>query len=134
MAIGAVIPDGDTSNDKIGKLKILNMLFGLKSDKKVDSFKVGTGTTTPANSDTDLETQVGSVAAMVAGYPIVDESNHKITLRGYLDSATLNGNDLTEIAWCDEDGEILTREVTDPNSKSSSDEFAYVGVLEVQDV
>lgn len=134
MGAGSVIPNGDATNGDIGRLKILNRLFNLSSSAVIDKFKVGIGTTTPAGADTDLETGVGeNTYNIVTGFPTLNKSAAKITIRGQLSSGDANGNTLTEISWADGDGNILSREVHTGISKTINDEIAYVGVIRVVD-
>lgn len=134
MGIGAVVPDGSAANPDIGKLKILNRIFNIRSSKLVDKFKVGIGNTTPASTDTDLETRVGNPTYnVVTGYPIIDEAAQKVTIRGQLSSGDANSNTIVEMSWADEDGNVLSREVFDGISKKSTDEIAFVGEFRIVD-
>ncbi|GAG82973.1 unnamed protein product, partial [marine sediment metagenome] len=79
MATGQVI----TTN---GKKIILNRSFKATPDYLAPSvFKTGTGTTTPAVGDTDVETvkaiNGGNTKAFVSGYPVLDETNLQVTFR-----------------------------------------------------
>lgn len=74
-------------------------------------FKIGTGTTTPSISDTDVETGVningGATKVFVSGYPVLDETNLQATIRALLDTTEGNGNSLTEFALFNTDGTPL---------------------------
>lgn len=74
-------------------------------------FKIGTGTTDPTVSDTDLETGVningGPTKAFVSGYPVLDETNLQATIRTLLDTTEGNGNSLTEFGLFNTDGSPL---------------------------
>lgn len=71
-------------------------------------FKIGTGTTTPDVTDTDVETGVningGATKSFVSGYPIIDETNLQSTIRALLDTTEGNGNSLTEFGTFNTDG------------------------------
>jgi len=133
MGRGSVIPNGDTTNNDIGRLKILKRLFGISSSKKVDSFKVGTGTNTPGTGDTDLQTPTGTIYNMLTGWPILNSLNESIDIQGLLTKDQENGTSLTEFAWCDEDGNILNREVHEAISKTNKEQISYVGTETVTD-
>ena len=96
MANALVVPDGDVNNKLIGKLKVLNNLFEINNDSIVNYFKVGSGTTTPALTNTDLETAQDSPQPIETGYPTVDTSETIVLIRGILKVGYANGNDLTE--------------------------------------
>ena len=78
------------------------------STKIIEKFKIGTGTTTPAETDTDLETEIGAFSAKAfdATYPQYDTNNKKITIRGTISSVEANGNTVSESALVD-DGDTL---------------------------
>ena len=105
MATGNVI----TNNG----LKIaINRLFKATPDYLAPSkFKVGTGTTTPTTSDTDVETvkaiNGGNTKSFVNGYPVLDESNFQAAIRCLLTTTEANGSDLTEFGLFNEDGSPL---------------------------
>lgn len=95
-------------------------------------FKVGTGTTTPTLSDTDLETPVNidgdNFKNFVTGYPVLDETSIKSTIRCFLNSLEANGNDLTEFGIVNSDGSplLFSRAVHTSISKTSSIEVTYI--------
>lgn len=96
------------------------------------SFKVGTGTTTPAVTDTDLQTPIliGGVAskAVVAGYPVLDDTSLNITTRGLLLTTECNGNTLTEFGLINADGTpiVSSHAVYSPIVKTTSVQVIYV--------
>lgn len=61
-------------------------------DNELVSGKLGTGTTTPTVSDTDLVTEVTSTIDTLVGV----QSNNQIVITYSLDSVTGNGNTYTE--------------------------------------
>ena len=94
-----------------GKNQMLYRLIG--TSKTVPSvFKVGTGTTAPAATDTDLETAVvisgvSYTKAFASGYPTVTESSKTLTTRCVLASTEANANTLTEFGIFNTDGTPL---------------------------
>jgi hypothetical protein len=96
---------------KNGKNLMLYRLIG--TSKTVPSlFKVGTGTTDPTESDTDLETAVEITTgvytkAFASGYPVLTEASKQLTIRCVLASTEANGNSLTEFGIFNTDGTPL---------------------------
>ena len=94
-------------------------------------FKIGTGITTPAISDTDVETGVningGATKAFESGYPIEDATAKTVTIRSRLASTEGNGNNLTEQGTFNTDGSalMLSHHVHTSFSKSATDELIY---------
>ena len=74
-------------------------------------YKIGTGTTNPTTSDTDVETGVningGATKSLVSGYPILDETNLQATIRALLLTTEGNGNSITEFGLFNTDGSVL---------------------------
>lgn len=95
-------------------------------------FKVGTGTTTPDSSDTDLDNVVaingGNTKSFVSGYPVLDETNLQSTIRCLINSVEANGNSITEFGLFNEDGSPLmfSRTVFTAITKTSSVEVSFV--------
>jgi len=111
----------------------LNRIFKATPDYSAPSkFKIGTGTTTPTTSDTDIENGVsingGATKSFVSGYPILDESNLQVTIRCFLNSVEGNGNNLTEFGIFNEDSTPLmySRAVFTSITKSNVVEIAFV--------
>ena len=126
MATGSVI----TNN---GLKIMLNRTFKVTPDYLAPTkFKVGTGTTTPSVSDTDIETGVningGATKSFVSGYPTLDETNHQVTIRCLLLTTDANGNSLTEFGLFNEDGTPLmySHAVFTALSKTTSMEVSFV--------
>jgi len=94
-------------------LKIaLNRTYKVTPDYTAPTvFKIGTGTTTPAISDTDVETGVningGATKTIVSGYPVLDETNLQATIRCLLATTEGNANSITEFALFNTDGTAL---------------------------
>lgn len=95
-------------------------------------FKVGTGTTTPDVTDTDVETVVaingGNLKNFLTGFPTLDTTNFQSTIRCFLNSLEANGNSLTEFGVFNTDGTPLmfSHMVHTSISKSSSIEITYL--------
>ena len=132
---------GTFSND--GCNLIWRRLYGNSSSSAVSLFAVGTGTTTPAVTDTALETMVvggfsgdASYKAFVTDYPLYDTSTNKVTSRGYVTSTECNGNNLSEAGEFNSDGTkvMSSRDVFTAISKSSTDELAIVWVHKLVNV
>jgi len=66
----------------------------------------------------------------VAGYPVLDETNKKVTLRYYLNSLQANGFAIAETGSFNTDGtpQIFDRDVFTSISKTTTDEIAIVVV------
>jgi len=115
-------------------LKIsLNRTYKSSPDYTIPSlFKVGVGTTTPAVTDTDVESVVaingGNTKAFVSGYPVLDETNLQSTIRCLLLTTEANGNDLTEFGLFNTDVSPLmfSHAVFDLITKSTSVQVSFV--------
>ena len=116
-----------------GNKLVLNRAFkGTPDYAEPTVFKVGTGTTAPTISDTDLVTPVNidgdNIKTFVSGYPVLDETNLQVTFRCFLNSLEANGNSLTEFGIFNEDAseKMISRTVFTPISKTSSVEVSFV--------
>jgi len=116
-----------------GQKIMLNRTFKSVPDYTAPTeFKVGTGTTNPTITDTDLETPVGidgdNFKGVVAGYPVLDESNLQATIRCLLLSTEANGNDLTEFGLVNTDAsrKLFSRAVHGAITKNNSTQIIYV--------
>ena len=116
-----------------GRKIIINRSFKASPDYTAPSlFKIGTGTTAPTVSDTDVETGVningGATKAFVSGYPILDETNFQVTVRCLLNSTEGNGNTLTEFGLFNTDGSPLmySRSTHTAISKVNTVEVTYI--------
>lgn len=116
-----------------GKKLMLNRAFKSSPDYLAPSlFKIGTGTTTPATTDTDLETPVNingsQTKTFVTSYPVLDETNFQVTFRCLVNSTEANGNTLTEFGIFNNDSTKLmwSRTTHTAVTKSSSIEVTYV--------
>jgi hypothetical protein len=73
-------------------------------------FKIGTGTTTPATTDTNLTTPIiGWHAAtdykdFVSTYPTFDTINQQVTVQGFIGASEANGVTITEYGDFNKDG------------------------------
>ena len=112
---------------------MINRGFKATPDYTVPSlFKVGTGTTTPVVSDTDLVTPVtidsGDTKAFVSGYPTIDETNLEVTIRTYLNSLEANGNNLTEFGVFNTDASelMVSRAVFTSITKNNTVEISFI--------
>ena len=123
MSAGAVITNG-------GKNLLLKMLYGAAGYSAVSKFKVGTGTTTPAAGDTDLQTPVtiGAAAskAFTAGTLTFDTTNRRVTVQGFIASTECNGNVISEAGEINADGTpvLFSRDVfVTPITKNANTEM-----------
>ena len=95
-------------------------------------FKVGTGTTEPTSSDTDLETAVTIGATnlkdFVSGFPTIDAINNQATSRMFLNTLEANGNNLTEVGAFNKDGTevMFSRTVFPVISKTNLIEVTFI--------
>ena len=112
---------------------ILNRAFKVTPDYLAPTvFKIGTGTTTPAVGDTDVETGVningGATKIFVTGYPSLDETNIQSTIRCLVDTTEANGNSLTEFGLFNIDGSPLmfSHAVFTAISKTASVQISFV--------
>lgn len=111
----------------------LNRTFKSSPDYTTFSiFKVGTGTTTPTVGDTDLQTPVNidadTLKDFLVGYPILDETAMRATIRCFLELTEANGNTLTEFGIFNSDGtkKMGFRAVHTAITKNSSTQVSYV--------
>jgi len=126
MSTGNVV----TSN---GLKLALNRIFKATPDYLAPSkFKIGTGTTTPTTSDTDVETGVningGATKSFVTDYPTLDETNMQVTFRCFLNTVEGNTNNLTEFGLFNEDGTALmySHSVFTSITKTTSVQISFV--------
>ena len=111
----------------------LNRIFKATTDYlSPTKFKVGTNTTTPTVSDTDLGTAVaisgGNIKSFVTSYPVLDETNMQSTIRCLINTTEANGNSITEFGIFNEDSSALmfSRSVFTAISKTTSVEISFV--------
>jgi len=108
MASGAVLT-------KNGFNAILNRAFKSAPDYTVPSrFGIGTGSTTPTENDTALDTAItgwtgaaGDYKDYVGGYPSFDTSNQKVSVQGFIGPTEANGNSIIEYGDFNTDGSPL---------------------------
>lgn len=104
MANGAVYTKGGMNN-------LLNRGYTTTPTISVPSqFKIGTGSTTPTTTDTNLTTPITSWHAatdykdFVSGYPTFDTVNQQVTVQGFVGASEANGNTITECGDFNKDG------------------------------
>lgn len=133
MATGQVVTNS-------GRLIALNRTFKDTPDYTAPTeFAVGTGTTTPAETDTDLDTAViisgGNYRkAFLSGYPLFDEANLQVTIRALLTVSEANGNSLTEFGLFNTDGtnKLFSRIVHTAITKDNTVQVIYVEKLAIK--
>ncbi len=112
-----------------GMVGLQNRGYKSSPDYTVPSrFGIGTGTTTPAVGDRSLDTAITAWSSgsdfknFSSGYPTFDETNQKITVRGFVASTEANGNSITEYGDFNTDGapNISSRIVFTPITKTST--------------
>ena len=127
MAVGGCICNA-------GRWITWRSIYGTPPSGTVSIIEVGTGTTTPAVTQTGLSATLGSRYGVLSGYPTYDETNQKVTTRYLIPATGLNGQMLTEI------GEffsgttpkgMFSRDVFTGISKSGSDEIAFILVSQI---
>lgn len=95
-------------------------------------FKIGTGVTTPAVTDTDIETGVNingtATKSFVSGYPSLDETNLQATIRALVLTTEANGNTITEFGLFNEDASPLmfSHAVFTSITKTTSVQISFV--------
>ena len=112
----------------LGKQIIMNRVFtSVPTMLAPTLFQVGTGTTTPTSANTVLATPLGGTAAFIAGYPIIDETNNIVTIRCLIDTATDNGNSITEFGLFNNDGtkKLFSRAVYNVITKTAQVQIIY---------
>jgi len=116
-----------------GKLIMLNRTWKATPDyTTMSTFKIGTGTTAPAITDTDIETGVningGATKSFVTGFTTLDETNFQATIRCFLNTLEGNGNNLTEMAIFNTDAtpKMWSRMTHTSVTKSNSIEITYI--------
>lgn len=122
MAAGAVITNS-------GRNIAWKNIYAASPSGTVSIMEVGTGTTTPAVTDTALAATLGSYYGVVTGYPTYDTTNQKVTTRFLIPSTDLNGESLAEVgehfSGSTPQG-LFSRTVFTTISKSGSDEIAFI--------
>jgi len=133
MAVGAKVT-------KDGKNIALNRTYQSSPDYTyISQFGIGTGSTTPAESDTALDSALTTWNAgaefkgFSTGYPQFDETNKKVTIRGLINSTEANGETITEVGEFNADGteKMFSRDVFTGIDKTGNIEIAVVWVHKV---
>ena len=79
----------------------------------VSKFGIGTGTTTPAATDSALTTAITAWSGgsdyknFVTGYPVYDTTNRSVTIRGLIATSEANGNNISETGEFNTDGTVI---------------------------
>jgi hypothetical protein len=117
----------------VGRVAALHRIFQTApSETAPQSFKVGTGTSTPVSTDTDLTTPINIGAsptkAVSGGYPIFDTTNFVCTSRGLVDTTECNGSSISEFALCNQDVSpiVFSKVVFTPIAKTSSVQIIFL--------
>lgn len=104
MATGAIFTN-------TGKNTVLNRLLKSSPDyTNLSRFGIGTGTTTPAVTDTGNTTPItawnggSDYKNFESGYPTFDTSNRRATWRGLVTATQANSNTIAEFADFNTDG------------------------------
>ena len=122
MTVGSVLT-------KAGFNAILSRAFSNAGTYTVPSrFKIGTGTTTPSQTDSNLATPITAWSGgsdyknYSASYPTFDTTNQKVTVQGFVASTEANGNTITEYADFNTDGSpvMFSRTVFTSITKTSA--------------
>jgi hypothetical protein len=96
---------------KVGyNLMLARMYTASPSVTAISKFGIGTGTTTPAITDTALATPItawsggSDYKAFYSGYPTFDTANQRATYKCFVASTEANSNTLTELGGFNTDG------------------------------
>ena len=119
---------------KQGSILALHRLFTESPTYSAPSLiEIGTGTTAPTVSDTSLQTPVELTSGVYfanfsAGYPVIDETNLQVTIRGFINSLQANGNNLSEFGIFNSDGtkKMVSRCTFTPITKTDQIEISFV--------
>lgn len=114
----------------IMKNTLLNRGFKSSPDyTNYSRFGIGTGTTTPAEGDTNNTTPVATWSGgstyknYESGYPSFDEANKRVSVRGIVTATQANSNTLSEYADFNTDG-----------SPRIGGHFVYTGIVKTSAV
>lgn len=123
---------------KTGFNAMLNLAFkGTPDYLPPTQFKIGTGTTTPADTDTDVETVISAWYSgtdfkdYVSGYPTFNTVDQKVTFQGFIASTEANSNTITEYADFNADGSpvMFTHSVFTGITKTSAVQIYITTIL-----
>ncbi|MFZ5985515.1 MAG: hypothetical protein ACOYWZ_00090 [Bacillota bacterium] len=116
----------------IGKQIALHRLGGDASLTEVSVFDIGTGTNTPAATDTTLQIPLSLNKPFLTGYPTYNDIDRRIIIRGQIFSTEANGNTLTEVGVFNNDAtkKLFARHVHDGIVKNNLTEIIYELVYE----
>lgn len=118
----------------LGKNIALHRLGGDTSQTAISLIDVGTGTNTPAATDTALQTPLSINKPFLTGYPVYNDAERKITIRAQLLSTEANGNTLTEVGVFNSDAtrKLFSRHVHEGIVKNNMTEVIYELIYECQ--
>lgn len=113
---------------KAGFNAMLDKFFNPSSTVTVPSrFKIGSGTNTPSQGDTDLQTPItgwygGGDFKNFNIAPDIDTANQKVTTQSYIATTEANGNVISEYGEFNTDGSpvMSSRAVVLPITKTSA--------------
>jgi len=109
---------------------MLNAHF-LSTSNPPTQMKIGTGTTTPAVADTDLETPV-LTQSLLSGFPTVDTGSLQAQTKILVGTTEANGNNITECGEFDASGNLQSHNVFDAESKTNTDIFIIVETTKIR--
>jgi len=118
MATGGVITNA-------GKQLILKRIYSNSTANPIQTLSVGTGTTTPAETDTALENAVLTGISILGG-PLVDSSTNTLTTKYFISSLQANGYNLSECGEFNSDNVMLGRDVFTAISKTNAKEITII--------
>lgn len=130
MANGAIFT-------KTGRVTMQNRFYKATPDYDEPSkFKIGTGTTTPAETDTDVQTPItawnaGADSKLFDVDPDLNESTVQATITMTVNPSQANGNSITELSTIGADGRISTRYVFDAVVKTSAIQLVFEATEEI---
>ena len=118
MANGATITS-------VGLAAFLDRFYNLGNYTAPTQIRVGTGTTTPAASDTALATDLGSVGYIAYSSSYVDAGNARSIVTATLGASQGNGGSISEIGEFNASGQMMSRDVFTATAKTASKRITY---------
>ena len=117
--------------------KITSLAFGTSTTAMFQNFSIGISSLTATITDTGLRSTISGwtsgtdFKALVSGYPVLDTTNQKITMRAFVTAAEATGYTIYE--YCDLNNEATkipaARFVwTDPITKTTANQLTIVTV------
>lgn len=125
---------------KNGKNAVLDLAFAGGNNTAFSRMAIGTGTNTPVETDTDLQTKLAAwnggsdYKNYLSGYPTFDTANKRVTVRMKVLTTQANGNSLTEVGDFNTDGTptLFGRHVHDAITKNNGISILYEIIYEVE--